>query len=201
MFFVALNLTTLQHSTCVVYCTLKQYMQWRIQSFRGRQLHLRVPPPPFRQHGWQKFLNLVPPDALKKCTPWPCLFLDFFVKHFLNYVNWIMKHSSPWMFKKNLHQFFFKNLQRIWSQIISYTLFDLTESNQLKFIFTIIIALTFEHLNIWFPIWFNRTVQGVYRTDITVSLFYLYFLAANFTIYCLNFVESIDSFILVYGMS
>ena len=28
-------------------------------------LHLRVPPPPFRHHGWRKFLNLVPPDALK----------------------------------------------------------------------------------------------------------------------------------------
>ena len=28
-------------------------------------LHLGVPPPPFCHHGWQKFLNLVPPDALK----------------------------------------------------------------------------------------------------------------------------------------
>ena len=29
------------------------------------QLHLGVPPPPFRNHVWRKFLNLVPPDALK----------------------------------------------------------------------------------------------------------------------------------------
>ena len=64
-----------------------------------------------------------------------------------------------------------------------------------------ITAVTFEHLNVWFPIWFNRTVQVIYRIDITVSLFYPCFLAANFTIYCLNFAERIDSFILVYCMS
>ena len=29
------------------------------------RLHLGVLPPPFRHHVWQKFLNLVPPDALK----------------------------------------------------------------------------------------------------------------------------------------
>ena len=28
-------------------------------------LHLGVPPPRFHHHAWQKFLNLVPPDALK----------------------------------------------------------------------------------------------------------------------------------------
>ena len=44
-------------------------------------------------------------------------------------------------------------------------------------------------------------MQGVYQIDITVSLFYPCFLAANFTIYCLNFAERIDSFILVYRMS
>ena len=33
--------------------------------FWADQLHLGVPPPPFCQHGWRKFLNLVPPDALK----------------------------------------------------------------------------------------------------------------------------------------
>ena len=33
--------------------------------FCADQLHLGVPPPPFRYHGLQKFLNLVPPDALK----------------------------------------------------------------------------------------------------------------------------------------
>ena len=49
--------------------------------------------------------------------------------------------------------------------------------------------------------WFNRTVQGVYRIDITLSLFYPCFLAENFTTYCLNFAERIDSFILVYCMS
>ena len=64
-----------------------------------------------------------------------------------------------------------------------------------------ITAVTFEQLNVWFPIWFNRTVQGIYRIDITVSLFYPCFLVANFAIYCLNFTERIDSFILVYRMS
>ena len=49
--------------------------------FWAERLHLGVPPPPFCHNGWQKFLKLVPPDALK-CTPWLCLFLDFFVKHF-----------------------------------------------------------------------------------------------------------------------
>ena len=29
------------------------------------QLHLGVPPPLFCHHDWWKFLNLVPPDALK----------------------------------------------------------------------------------------------------------------------------------------
>ena len=33
--------------------------------FWADRLHLGVPPSPFRQDGWQKFLNLVPPDALK----------------------------------------------------------------------------------------------------------------------------------------
>ena len=35
--------------------------------FWADQLHLGVTPPPFplSYHGWQKFLNLVPPDALK----------------------------------------------------------------------------------------------------------------------------------------
>ena len=33
--------------------------------FWADQLHLGVPPPPFCHYGWQKFLNLVPPDALK----------------------------------------------------------------------------------------------------------------------------------------
>ena len=28
-------------------------------------LHLGLPPPTFHHHGWQGFLNLVPPDALK----------------------------------------------------------------------------------------------------------------------------------------
>ena len=30
-----------------------------------------------------------------------------------------MKHSSPWMFKKNLHQFFFKNLQKSSKNLIA----------------------------------------------------------------------------------
>ena len=33
--------------------------------FWADQLHLGVPPPPFRHHGWWKILNLVPPDAPK----------------------------------------------------------------------------------------------------------------------------------------
>ena len=33
--------------------------------FWADRLHLRVPHPPFCHHGWQKFLNLVPPGALK----------------------------------------------------------------------------------------------------------------------------------------
>ena len=33
--------------------------------FWADRLHPVVPPPPFRHPGWQKFLNLVPPDALK----------------------------------------------------------------------------------------------------------------------------------------
>ena len=33
--------------------------------FWADRLHLGVPRPPFRHHDWQKFLNLVPPDALK----------------------------------------------------------------------------------------------------------------------------------------
>ena len=33
--------------------------------FWADRLHLRVPPPPFRHHSWRKFLNFVPPDALK----------------------------------------------------------------------------------------------------------------------------------------
>ena len=33
--------------------------------FWADRLHLGVPPLPFRHHGWWKFLNLVPPDALK----------------------------------------------------------------------------------------------------------------------------------------
>ena len=68
--------------------------------FWAGRLHLGVSPPPFRHLGWQKFLNLMPPDALKMhslAVP----VLRFLVKHFLNYVNWITKHSSPWMFKKN----------------------------------------------------------------------------------------------------
>ena len=69
--------------------------------FWADRLHLGVPPLPFRHHGWWKFLNLVPPDALKMhslAVP----VLRFLVKHFLNYVNWITKHSSPWMLKKNI---------------------------------------------------------------------------------------------------
>ena len=42
------------------------YSQWRIQSFFGQTGYiLELPPFPFRHHGWWKFLNLVPPDALK----------------------------------------------------------------------------------------------------------------------------------------
>ena len=63
-----------------------------------------------------------------------------------------------------------------------------------------ITAVTFEHLNDWFPIQFNRTAQGVYQIHITTSLLYPCFLTANFIIYCLNFAERIDSFILVYRM-
>ena len=33
--------------------------------FWADRLHLGVPPPPFQHHGWWKFLNFVPPDALK----------------------------------------------------------------------------------------------------------------------------------------
>ena len=33
--------------------------------FWADRLHLGVTPPPFRQHDWRRFLNLVPPDALK----------------------------------------------------------------------------------------------------------------------------------------
>ena len=33
--------------------------------FWADRLHLGVNTSPFRQHGWWKFLNLVPPDALK----------------------------------------------------------------------------------------------------------------------------------------
>ena len=33
--------------------------------FWADRLHLGVPHSPFRHHGWWKFLNLVPPDALK----------------------------------------------------------------------------------------------------------------------------------------
>ena len=69
--------------------------------FWADRLHLGVAPPPFHHHVWQKFLNLVPSDALKMHSL-ALPVLRFFVKHFLNYVNWITKHSSPWMFKKNL---------------------------------------------------------------------------------------------------
>ena len=33
--------------------------------FWAGRLHLGVLPSSFRHHGWQKFLNLVPPDTLK----------------------------------------------------------------------------------------------------------------------------------------
>ena len=69
--------------------------------FWADRLHLGVAPPPFHHHVWRKFLNLVPSDALKMHSL-ALPVLRFFVKHFLNYVNWITKHSSPWMFKKNL---------------------------------------------------------------------------------------------------
>ena len=36
--------------------------------FWADRLHLGVLPPPFHHHGWQKFLDLVPPDALKMHT-------------------------------------------------------------------------------------------------------------------------------------
>ena len=56
-------------------------------------------------------------------------------------------------------------------------------------------------MNIWaFDFLYDLTVHVIYRIDITVSLFYPCFLAANFTIYCLNFTERIDSLILVYCM-
>ena len=65
------------------------------------------------------------------------------------------------------------------SQIISYTFFELTESNQFKLILLWITAVTFEHLNVWVPMWFNRTVQNVYQLNTIVSLFYQCVLGAN----------------------
>ena len=44
-------------------------------------------------HGWHRaenFSKFVPPDTLKS-TPWLCLFLDFFVKHFPNYLSFHFK--------------------------------------------------------------------------------------------------------------
>ena len=81
--------------------------------------------------------------------------------------------------------------------ILYFTRHNLISSNLFSLWIT---AVAFEHLNDWFSIWFNRTVQGIYRIDITTSLFYPCFLAANFIIYCMNFAERINSFILVYRM-
>ena len=51
---------TIETVMCIMHCKnttcIVTYPDW---------LHLGVPPPPFRHHVWQKFLNLVPPDALK----------------------------------------------------------------------------------------------------------------------------------------
>ena len=49
-----------------------------LEFFWADQLHLGVPPPPFHNHVWRKFLNLVPPDALKMHSlPVPVLRFHF----------------------------------------------------------------------------------------------------------------------------
>ena len=41
-------------------------------------------------------------QILKKCIPWLCLFLEFFVKHFRTYLSWRYEKPFLWMIFKNL---------------------------------------------------------------------------------------------------
>ena len=69
-------------------------------------------------HEADKFSKFVLPNTLKMHTPWPCLFLDFFVKHFTNLLSlhykklfFVKKNSFLWMiFKK----FIYPNKKSIW---------------------------------------------------------------------------------------
>ena len=81
------------------------------------------------------------------------------------------------------------------SQIVPYTLFDLAESNQFKFIFTM------NHgSNAWFFLWFAEHYKSVYCIESNVSLFYCVF-GSKKTIYCLTFAESMDLLIVNYWMN
>ena len=72
---------------------------------------------------------------------------------------------------------------------------NLISSNSFSLLIT---AVTFEHLNVWFPVWFSRTVQSVHQIDtLVLSMFF----GNKIPIYCLDFTEHIDLFILVYHMA
>ena len=76
--------------------------QVHIQNFFGRPVHTLNPQ---RHHGWQwagKFC--VSRRTKNACTSWPCMFLDFLVKHFPNYLVYITKHYYSWIiFKKFIY--------------------------------------------------------------------------------------------------
>ena len=82
------------------------------------------------------------------------------------------------------------------SQIFSYTLFDLTESNQFKFIFTVN-----NGGNVWLLL---SDLTEQYEVFTKLRLLYPYFIRVfgrKITIYCLSFAEHIDVFIAVYRMT